>query len=619
MLPPINIVMKATTDGFRQGVSVVNGQLDKLERNADGASTALSGAGARLTMMRQRLAGVTVAAVAVAGALLVLTDRAAKNADRVGEAAASAGVAAKYYQEMGFAITEVTGVAQQDFDKALITINKRLGEAKQGSYGAIAAFEQIGITQADLASGTVTTEQAFDALVAKLGEVKDPAVAAAIASDLLGKAGVKMGGGLAGGSAAVAGLVERARELGIAFSPEALAAGDEYGNKMHELQTSFDGLAVVIANKLLPVLVNDFLPFMTDVFIPAVRDTIGWISDWVGWFNQLPQPAKDAAGAIETAFNPSSPIALGIKAVSFLVEGIGTAFNFMIEKAAPVFARLEAFFHGILIKAQAVQTAVSNMFGAGAATTMNSGDGYGGMGGAMDDGAAFGAGSGGSQSSSTFSIGQSNADGLIDGFSMRMAERQAEIAAAMGAVTTTAQDIFETHSPSEVFRRIGAFIGDGLAGGISDSQAAVMTAVKTMGAGAVTANDEMVDGIMGGLNALFSESKSVGAGLALVSGLIGAAKELEKGTFGWATALKTLALAKGIVKSISSAGKGGGSAGGRGGASAGGAAPAPSPSTTFEFTFQNDPGGFGEKFGRQMAAQLNAAQRNGSRINAVIR
>ena len=618
MLPPINIVLKATTDGFRQGVSVVNGQLNKLERNADGASTAVSGAGARLTMMRQRLAGVTVAAVAVAGALLVLTDRAAKNADRVGEVAASAGVAAKYYQEMGFAITEVTGVAQEDFDKALITINKRLGEAKQGSKSATEAFAQIGISQADLTAGTVTTEQAFDALVAKLGEVKDPAVAAALASDLLGKAGAKMGGGLAGGSAAVAGLVERARELGLAFSPEALKAGGEYGNKMHELQASFDGLAVTVANKLLPVLVNDFLPFMTDVFIPAVRDTIGWISDWVDWFNQLPEPVKTAADVIEKAFNPSSPIAKAVEGFSFLIGGISTAFQLLIEKAAPVFARLEAFFQGILTKAQAVQTAVSNMFGSGGVQTeMDSGLGYGGMGGAMDDGAAFGAGSGGSQSSSTFAIGQSNADGLIDGFAMRMAERQAEIAAAMGAVTTTAQDIFETHSPSEVFRRIGAFIGEGLAGGISGSQGAVTAAVKTMGDGAVAANNSMVTDITNGLATLFSESKSMGAGMAMVSGLIGAAKELQAGTFGIASAFRILAMAKGFASSIKSTGKGGTGGGASGGGGA--AAAPPSPSTTFEFTFQNDPGGFGEKFGRQMAAQLNAAQRNGSRINAVIR
>jgi len=42
------------------------------------------------------------------------------------------------------------------------------------------------------------------------------------------------------------------------------------------------------------------------------------------------------------------------------------------------------------------------------------------------------------------------------------------------------------------------------------------------------------------------------------------------------------------------------------------------PATTFAFTIQNDPMGFGESFARQMIEQLNASQRNGGRIQGVL-
>lgn len=70
--------------------------------------------------------------------------------------------------------------------------------------------------------------------------------------------------------------------------------------------------------------------------------------------------------------------------------------------------------------------------------------------------------------------------------------------------------------------------------------------------------------------------------------------------------------------SMGGSGGGGGSGGlGRIGAGGGGGQQQ-QPATTFAFTIQNDPMGFGESFARQMIEQLNASQRNGGRIQGVI-
>ena len=72
------------------------------------------------------------------------------------------------------------------------------------------------------------------------------------------------------------------------------------------------------------------------------------------------------------------------------------------------------------------------------------------------------------------------------------------------------------------------------------------------------------------------------------------------------------------IKGVSSSGGAAASSGGGGGGSSATAAPAQQPATTFSFTLQNDPMGFGESFARQLIDQLNSTQRNGGQIRGVL-
>lgn len=129
-------------------------------------------------------------------------------------------------------------------------------------------------------------------------------------------------------------------------------------------------------------------------------------------------------------------------------------------------------------------------------------------------------------------------------------------------------------------------------------------------------------GAMGAVNKkALKASQIYAAAEALVSTYKGAAKEMEKGVLGYATAAAVIAKGIGFVAAIKGVSASGGSVGGGGGgSSAAAAAPAPAqaPATTFAFTLQNDPMGFGEGFARQLIEQLNATQRNGGQIRGVL-
>ncbi len=644
-LPPINIVLKATTDGFRRGVSVVDGQLDKIEGSANSLQKRLITTGDRLTMVGRRMSIITAAATGAAAGMFAMAASAANAGDAIGDSAKAAGMSTTAFQEYRFAIKEAADMTDDEFAGSMVKLNKTLGDARDGSKSAIAAFEAIGVSQAQIADGSFDTDAALKAFVTSMEGITDPATAAAMAADLFGKSGARIGAGLAGVPGQVGALVEEARRLGIVLGEDTIKTAGEVDAKIKALGEQFEAAKLRIGATFLPFLNNTLLPFLEDTLIPGIESVIKTVIGWGAAFTDLPGPIQTALELVAVAIGAGGPVllALGFMSRAFAVllstgplgkfmlfattliaawqiwgddiqRIVGGAIDYLSKK----FNEILAFFDRLIEGAKRVGTAIANAFSIGK-EAMNSGEGYGGMGGAMDDSAAF---TGGSNSSGgTFDIGASNADGLVDGFTTRMAERQAEIAVALGTVTTTAQDVFETHSPSEVFRRIGAFIGEGLAGGISESQAMVAQAVGTLGTAATQSTSSMVSGVLGSLGTLFNGSKKFAVAQALVNAWAGATEALKLPFPGNLAAFaKVLATGMSAVKNINSArpgSAGGAGGGGRGGG--GGSAPAQAPTQTLNFTISNDPFGFGDRIVRQIASQLNEASRNGSNLRATVR
>lgn len=130
----------------------------------------------------------------------------------------------------------------------------------------------------------------------------------------------------------------------------------------------------------------------------------------------------------------------------------------------------------------------------------------------------------------------------------------------------------------------------------------------------------MASALQGGNEKMLAISKKFAAAEALINAWKGFSDVLADKTLPfWAkipSAMKVLAAGMGAVNAI----KGGG--GGRSVASAagaaGGAAAPQQPAQTMNFTIQNDPFGYGERFARSIAEQMNAARRSGSSIIATV-
>ena len=560
-------------------------------RMSSSVSRKLDSFGRKSAELGKKMSIVSVAISGAAAAAFGLANNAATAGDEIAKSARGAGLSAEYYQEMAYAIGQVSDISKEELTKGLQRLSKTIGDAADGTKGASDALEKLGFTQSQIASGTITTQQAFDAYTKTMDGIKDPAIAAAVSSELLGRSGARLGAQLAGTQGTLTALRDRAHELGIVLSKDALDASEGFGDQMDDLKKSFNGVLLKIGSELLPLFTEKLIPALQDKVFPALIEFGDYIGDIIQWFEDLPGPVQKAIGILTGALAVGGPLLLAIagvsKAFSLLIAAtgpiglfiaaaglayaawqtwgddimgaLGPAFDWLGDKLQSIVD----FFQSIIDKAIAVKTAITEAF------TFNGGA----KGPDMD---AIGLGGGMNAS------GDAIAGGLIGGVGAGLEARKDELRGYLDGVTQEANDAFQIKSPSRVFADIGNYIGEGLAQGIAESQALVAQAVSTMGGAAVDGAQSTTAGVLDSMSTMFAGSKKISAGIALANSWLAFTEVLKDPSFvgrPWARlAAAGAALASGLnaVKNIKSATEGGGSSSGGGAASATqAAAPAP--------------------------------------------
>jgi hypothetical protein len=616
---------------FKQGT-------DRLGKGLDRFADRTAALGRKLSIVSGVMAGVAAAAFALA-------KNTSAAIDEIGDSAKAAGMSTTAFQEYRFALKEAAAMTDEEFAASVTRLNKTLGEARTGSASAINAFEAIGISQAQLADGSFTTDQAMAAFIAKMEATKDPAIAAALATDLFGKAGASLGAGLSGVPGQVKALVDRAKELGIALGPDAFRAADEFEGKMGELGAQFELVKMKIAEVLLPLIVDKLIPALQEVVIPAILAVVETVGGWITAFGQLDPAIQEVVGWIVGAFAVGGPVLLAIAAVSSAISlligatgpiglmilaatalytawqvwgddikaAVGGAIDWITTKFNDFMALLDRIIQKIKDVVQSVRDALPELTISGAGESTYADPKMAGGGKARPTPAGGGAGgvSGGS------SMGAAIVNGAFLGAVGAMNEKREAFAALFAQIPQIARDTLGIKSPSTVFAEIGNFLGQGMAEGITDSTALVGAAAKGMAGAAVSSVGEGVSGVLSAMGTLFEGSKKISAGIALANSWLAFTEVLKDPSFigrPWARAAAAFAALKpGLqaVKNIQSARPGGG--GGGGAASA--AAPAGGGGGVANITLVGDR--FSGDGVVSIFDQINDGIRRGMKINLV--
>lgn len=241
-------------------------------------------------------AAIVTGTTAAVGGLMALANKTADTADTFDKSSLRTGLQVEELQRLNYAAGQ-SGVELSTLEKSAKKLNDRLGEVSEGNSKSAEMFEQLGVSVKN-ADGTMrSTTDIYNDTIARLADMGDTAEATAIGTDLFGKAFTDMKPLLAEGSEGINELKNRADELGIVMSEDAVNAGVVFGDTLSDIKQALGGLFNSIMSSLIPVIQQ-----VLDLIIqnmPTIQNLISTLAPILGnLLSSLLPPLMDLAQAI---------------------------------------------------------------------------------------------------------------------------------------------------------------------------------------------------------------------------------------------------------------------------------------------------------------------------------
>ena len=226
----------------------------------------------------KKVALLTAGAIAgVGAALLALTVTTANAGDEMQKMALRTGLTAQALSEFKFA-AEISGTTIETFEKGMKTLSKRISDARFGLQSYVRIFEELNIEFQDSAGNLREVDDVFLDIVDSINRLSSDTEKAALAQELLGKAGTQLLPLIKAGKDGIEELREEAVKLGITFSDIEAEQSAEFIDAMTRVKGAFTGLTRALAIDLIPAftqLLDGITVFITEGrTIPAVINAI---------------------------------------------------------------------------------------------------------------------------------------------------------------------------------------------------------------------------------------------------------------------------------------------------------------------------------------------------------
>ncbi len=310
----------ADTRGIRAGRAFIElGVSDKLSAGLKAAQKKLEAFGEGLRSIGTKMAGIGVAAItALLGTAKVFSD----SGDALDKMSARTGVSVEALSELGYA-ADLSGTDMETLENGLRVMQKTLTEASHGSKGANEALARLGLTVQDLAK--LSPDEQFKLLADRISQIQDPALRAAMAMELFGKAGTKLLPLMADGAAGINEMQEQARKLGLTVSTETARDAAELNDALGTLWKVLKQGVFTIGGALAPT-IKDLTERITRIVVSATA----WVKankETVVWALKVAAAVAVAGIAIVGLGYIISGIGAALGIVAAVIGGIGTAFS----------------------------------------------------------------------------------------------------------------------------------------------------------------------------------------------------------------------------------------------------------------------------------------------------
>jgi hypothetical protein len=281
----VNVI--ARTGDFNKG-------LDKAGKKAKGFSNSV-GASMKSFVTPAALATAGIAAVGVA--VVKISSQLAR-LDQIAKKARGLGISGQNLMEFQHA-AGLAGVEAESFTRAMMDMQKNIGDAIAGTGEAKDALALIGVEIADLAR--LSASDQFVAIADKIGEIENASERAAVAARVFGGAGADLIPMFVQGSAAIRKQMRELRELQGVISGFEFEQIEAANDAMTKLGKSWEGIWTQAAVEVAPIL-TDLVEILTEALklvksiggvfagygkyllpayglLLAMKDTWDWITD----------------------------------------------------------------------------------------------------------------------------------------------------------------------------------------------------------------------------------------------------------------------------------------------------------------------------------------------------
>lgn len=223
--------------------------LKKAQEQLDGFGSSVVGLGAKVAGMGAAIVG------GLTGAILHFADA----GSALNDLSARTGIGTAALAEFGYA-AGMTGTEIASFESGVKKMQKNLGGIGPESKKAQEALAAMGLSM-DMISGLAPEDQ-FQAIAESIGRIQDPSQKAAAAMAVFGGSGTELIPMMEN----IRELRGEARELGIAPSPESIAAADAIGDAIDRVKAVVSSAVFEIGAALAPM-ASDFL----DAFVKVAK------------------------------------------------------------------------------------------------------------------------------------------------------------------------------------------------------------------------------------------------------------------------------------------------------------------------------------------------------------
>lgn len=253
-----------------------NESISKTDKKAEGLATKFKNGVSTVGKWGTAIVG---ASAVVGGALLGVANNSASAMDEIDKMSAKIGVSKQGYQEWKYVMGQ-NGMEISKLETGMKTLVGQMDKANEGNKTSIATFDKLGISIYDASGKMKDQETIMNETMYALADMENGTEKARLATELFGKAGIEMMPMLNGGSEGMKDLTQRAHDLGLVVSDEAVTSGVVFGDTMDDLKQTFGIVITKIGTELIPVFqkIADWVL----ANMPQIQSTVGRVINTIG-------------------------------------------------------------------------------------------------------------------------------------------------------------------------------------------------------------------------------------------------------------------------------------------------------------------------------------------------